>query len=187
MKQISIVGGVGHVGLPFGVVLANKGFKVIAYDISTENVELVNSGQFPFIESGGNVLLKNALQNKTFEASSDPKSLLNSEIIILVIGTPVDEHLSPDPSAVIVHLKNILNFIANAKLLILRSTLFPGVSEKVLKLIKNIYPNLEVVYCPERILEGKAVEELTSLPQIIGVDSEKAFLLAREIFETLGI
>jgi UDP-N-acetyl-D-mannosaminuronic acid dehydrogenase len=68
MKQIPIVGGVGHVGLPFGVVLANKGFKVIAYDISTENVELVNSGQFPFIESGGNVLLKNALQNKTFEA-----------------------------------------------------------------------------------------------------------------------
>jgi len=187
MKQISIVGGVGHVGLPFGVVLANKGFKVIAYDISTANVELVNSGQFPFIESGGNVLLKNALQNKTFEASSDPKSLLNSEIIILVIGTPVDEHLSPDPSAVIVHIKNILDFIANAKLLILRSTLFPGVSEKVLKLIKNVYPDLEVVYCPERILEGKAVEELTSLPQIIGADSDTAYTLAKEIFETLGI
>jgi len=68
MKQITIVGGVGHVGLPFGVVLANNGFKVIAYDISTANVDLVNSGQFPFIELGGDVLLKNALENKTFEA-----------------------------------------------------------------------------------------------------------------------
>ena len=187
MKQIAIVGGVGHVGLPFGVVLANKGFKVIAYDISTANVDLVNSGQFPFIESSGDVLLKNALENKTFEASSDPKSLLNSEIIILVIGTPVDEHLSPDPSAVIDHIKNILDFIVNAKLLILRSTLFPGVSEKALKLVKNIYPDLEVVYCPERILEGKALEELTSLPQIIGADNEAAYLLAQEVFKTLGI
>ena len=49
MKKIAIVGGVGHVGLPFGVVLASKGFKVFAYDISVLNVDLVNSGQFPFI------------------------------------------------------------------------------------------------------------------------------------------
>ena len=187
MKKIAIVGGVGHVGLPFGVVLASKGFKVFAYDISVSNVDLVNSGQFPFIESGGSNLLKDVLQNETFEATTNPEALTNAVIVILVIGAPVDEHLSPDPSAVIVHLKNILNFIANAKLLILRSTLFQGVSEKVLKLIKNVYQDLEVVYCPERILEGKAVEELTSLPQIIGVDSDAAYLSAREIFETLGI
>jgi UDP-N-acetyl-D-mannosaminuronic acid dehydrogenase len=187
MRKIAIVGGVGHVGLPFGVVLASKGFKVFAYDISTSNVDLVNSGQFPFMESGGSNLLKDVLHNETFEATTNPEALTNAEIVILVIGTPVDEHLSPDPSAVIVHIKNILNYIANAKLLILRSTLFPGVSEKVLKLIKNVYPDLEVVYCPERILEGKAVDELTSLPQIIGADSDTAYLLAKEIFETLGI
>ena len=187
MKKIAIVGGVGHVGLPFGVVLASKGFKVFAYDISVSNVDLVNSGQFPFIESGGSNLLNDVLQNETFEATTNPGALTNAEIVILVIGTPVDEHLSPDPSAVIDHVKSILHFLVNTKLLILRSTLFPGVSEKVSKLIKSVYPDLEVVYCPERILEGKAVEELTSLPQIIGVDSEKAYLLAREIFETLGI
>lgn len=187
MKKIAIVGGVGHVGLPFGVVLASKGFKVFAYDISVSNVDLVNSGQFPFIESGGSNLLKDVLQNETFEATTNPEALTNAEIVILVIGTPVDEHLSPDPSAVIDHVKSILYLLVNTKLLILRSTLFPGVSEKVLKLIKNIYPNLEVVYCPERILEGKAVEELTSLPQIIGADSDTAYILAKEIFETLGI
>ena len=187
MKKIAIVGGVGHVGLPFGVVLASKGFKVFAYDISVSNVDLVNSGQFPFIESGGSNLLKDVLQNETFEATTNPGALTNAEIVILVIGTPVDEHLSPDPSAVIDHVKSILHFLVNTKLLILRSTLFPGVSEKVLKLIKNVYPDLEVVYCPERILEGKAVEELTSLPQIIGADSEAAYLLAKEVFETLGI
>ena len=187
MKKIAIVGGVGHVGLPFGVVLASKGFKVFAYDISVPNVDLVNSGHFPFIESGGSNLLKYVLHNKSFEATTNPEALTNTEIVILVIGTPVDEHLSPDPSAVIDHVKSILHFLVNTKLLILRSTLFPGVSEKVLKLIKNVYPDLEVVYCPERILEGKAVEELTSLPQIIGADSEAAYLLAKEVFETLGI
>jgi len=187
MRQITIVGGAGHVGLPFGVVLASKGFNVIAYDISTSNVDLVNSGQFPFIESGGSILLKEALQNKTFKATTDPKSLVNSEVVILVIGTPVDEHLSPNPSAVVDHVKNILDYLSNTKLLILRSTLFPGVSKKVMDLVKSKYPELEVVYCPERILEGKAVKELTSLPQIIGADNDNAYLLAKEIFETLGI
>jgi UDP-N-acetyl-D-mannosaminuronic acid dehydrogenase len=75
----------------------------------------------------------------------------------------------------------------SARLLILRSTLFPGVTEKVLKLLSNYGLNIEVAYCPERIVEGQALREINSLPQIIGATTENAFRLAKDIFDLIGV
>ena len=184
--KIVIVGGGGHVGLPLGLALSKCGYSVIAFDTSSSTVDQINSGAMPFIEGGAQALLESSLANKSFLASTDPDCLLGAETIIVVIGTPVDEHLSPDPNSVVNAINELCPFMNESQLLILRSTVFPGVSSRVEGLINEKVPGMEIAYCPERIAEGHAIEELGTLPQIIGTRSDSAFTRAAEIFNALS-
>lgn len=183
---VVIVGGGGHVGLPLGLALARSGYNLIAYDTSVSTVEQINSGVVPFIEDGAEELLKSSLAAKRFRASIDPKCLVDADIIIVVIGTPVDEHLSPDPNSVVNAVKELLPHLNNSQLLILRSTVFPGVSQRVEGLINEEVPGMDMAYCPERIAEGHALKELATLPQVIGVRNDSAFNRAAELFNALS-
>ena len=93
--RIVIVGGCGHVGLPLGVALANLDCEVIAYDINRNSVDLVNSGSTPFLEEGLELGLKSALKHG-FRATTNPAVINSAEIVIMIIGTPLDENLDPD-------------------------------------------------------------------------------------------
>lgn len=184
--NVVIVGGGGHVGLPLGLALAQSGYNIVAYDTSIEKVEQINLGVVPFIENGAEALLKSNLVANRFIASTDPKCLIDSQIVIVVIGTPVDEHLSPDPNSVVNAVKELLPYLNKSQLLILRSTVFPGVSKRVEGLINQEFPGMDVAYCPERIAEGFALKELSTLPQIIGVRSDSAFIRADRLFKSLS-
>ena len=184
--NVVIVGGGGHVGLPLGLALAQTGYNIVAYDTSIEKVEQINLGVVPFIENGAEALLKSNLKANRFIASTDPKCLIDSQIVIVVIGTPVDEHLSPDPNSVVNAVKELLPYLNKSQLLILRSTVFPGVSKRVEGLINQEFPGMDVAYCPERIAEGFALKELSTLPQIIGVRSDSAFVRADHLFKSLS-
>jgi len=181
-----IVGGGGHVGLPLGLALAQSGYTVVAYDTSISKVEQINSGVVPFIEVGAEALLKSNLKADVFRASADPECLIDAEIVIVVIGTPVDEHLSPDPNSVVNAVRELLPYMNKSQLLILRSTVFPGVSKRVEGLIAEEFPDMDLAYCPERIAEGHALKELSTLPQVIGARSESAFNRAAELFNALS-
>ena len=185
-KKIVIVGGGGHVGLPLGLALSKCGYSVVAFDTSTSTVDQVNSGVMPFLEDGAQALLESSLADKSFLASTNPDCLLAAEIIIVVIGTPVDEHLSPDPNSVVNAVSELCPYMNDSQLLILRSTVFPGVSSRVDNLINKKIPGMAIAYCPERIAEGHAIEELGTLPQIIGTRSDSAFARAAEIFNALS-
>jgi UDP-N-acetyl-D-mannosaminuronic acid dehydrogenase len=185
-RKIVIVGGGGHVGLPLGLALSKCGYSVIAFDTSTSTVDQINSGAMPFLEEGAQALLESSLAEKSFLASTDPDCLLGAETIIVVIGTPVDEHLSPDPNSVVNAVNELCPYMNDSQLLILRSTVFPGVSSRVEGLINKKVPGMEIAYCPERIAEGHAIEELGTLPQIIGTRSDSAFTRAAEIFNALS-
>jgi UDP-N-acetyl-D-mannosaminuronic acid dehydrogenase len=186
-KKIVIVGGGGHVGLPLGLVLADSGFETISLDISSEIVETINSGRMPFAEQGAQELLSKTLGNKSFCATTDHKVIESADVVVVVIGTPVDEHLNPDPNAVINAVSACLPYMNSNQLIILRSTVFPGVTERVKSLLatSNLFP--EVTFCPERILEGHALKELKELPQIIGITSETGAERTSEIFTKLGV
>lgn len=187
MKKIVVIGGGGHVGLPLSLVLASRGFTVTALDISIETVNKINDGQMPFQESGAIDLLTSTLADGSFCASADPSIVSSADTVIIVIGTPVDEHLNPDPNAVNDAIKECLPFMNSSQLVILRSTVFPGVTRRVRELFLSVGLEPEVTFCPERILEGHAIKELTELPQIIGSWSEEGFSRASVIFEKLGV
>ena len=90
MSKIVVVGGGGHVGLPLTIVLANSGHHAIALDISQPTVDLINSGKMPFFEEGAQELLTRTLENETFSATTDHRIIKSADVVIVVIGTPVD-------------------------------------------------------------------------------------------------
>jgi UDP-N-acetyl-D-mannosaminuronic acid dehydrogenase len=187
MQKVVIVGGGGHVGLPLALVLADSGFQAVSLDISKDVVELINSGKMPFAEEGAQALLTSTLGNNSFYATTDHKEIASAEIVIVVIGTPVDEHLNPDPNSVVHAMSACIPYMNSNQLVILRSTVFPGVTERVKKLLAQSHLTPDVTFCPERILEGHALKELHELPQIIGANDEKAADRASAVFETLGV
>jgi UDP-N-acetyl-D-mannosaminuronic acid dehydrogenase len=186
-QNIVIVGGGGHVGLPLALVLADSGYKSISLDISRDTVDLINEGGMPFFEQGAQELLTKTLQEKSFKATTDHKVIEDANILIVVIGTPVDEHLNPDPNSVVNAISACIPFMNSSQLVVLRSTVFPGVTSRVTQLLEGAGLSPDVTFCPERILEGQALKELRELPQIIGANSERAAERAVALFSSLGI
>ena len=184
-KDVVVIGGCGHVGLPLAIMLASKSLKVVAFDTNTQVVATVNSGSMPFDEPGADDVLKQVLATKSFTASSDRQFVSLAEHVVVVIGTPVDEHLNPDPEAVPNVVMSLLDVLKDGQHLVLRSTVYPGVTKLVEKVIASSGKKIDVSFCPERIAEGKAIEELVALPQIISGRTGIAVERAKELFSSL--
>ena len=184
-KDVVVIGGCGHVGLPLAIMFAFKSLKVVAFDTNTQVVATVNSGSMPFDEPGADDVLKQVLATKSFTASSDRQFVSLAEHVVVVIGTPVDEHLNPDPEAVPNVVMSLLDVLKDGQHLVLRSTIYPGVTKLVEKVIASSGKKIDVSFCPERIAEGKAIEELVALPQIISGRTGIAVERAKELFSSL--
>lgn len=179
--KISIIGGGGRVGLPLAISLANNGHKVSVIDLDPDRNSLINKRVMPFSEKGAEVLLSN-LPVGSLVASDRNQDIIDSEICMIIIGTPVLEDGTPSTESIITLVKDLVPYLEKVKLLMLRSTVYPGVTRRLLGIIKEANLKTEISFCPERIAEGNAIEELTSLPQIIGVDSDPAFDISSQVF-----
>jgi UDP-N-acetyl-D-mannosaminuronic acid dehydrogenase len=184
--DITIVGGCGHVGLPLSVVLASSGNAVTAFDISGVAVDKVNSGAAPFWEPLLDDALSIALENG-FRATLESACIKTADVVIVIVGTPLDVHLNPDPNAVVKAVEDLAEHLNDSQLLVLRSTVFPGVTKEVERLLNRLNLATQVVFCPERIAEGFAMRELSELPQIVGARNDESFTRASEMFSSLGV
>jgi UDP-N-acetyl-D-mannosaminuronic acid dehydrogenase len=183
--DVVVVGGCGHVGLPLAIALAGTGASVVIYDISEPAVALVNRGALPFDEPGAADLLEAVIGDGRLRASTDPAVVGLAPSVIVVIGTPVDEYLNPDPKAVPRALAECAEFFRDGQLLALRSTVYPGVTRLVERMVTDLGLQLEVAFCPERIAEGKAMTELHDLPQIVSGCTQSAADRAAALFGRL--
>jgi UDP-N-acetyl-D-mannosaminuronic acid dehydrogenase len=184
-QTLVVVGGCGHVGLPLGIILAAR-TKATVYllDIDQQKVAQVNRGEMPFLEKGVDVLLREVIGKKAF-ATTSPDCLRNADVAITVVGTPVDKHLNPTVNALKANVDDILEYLPDDSLLMLRSTLYPGVSKVIYDRIKQLGRDIHLAFCPERIAEGKALEELEHLPQIISAFESVALERARALFSQI--
>ncbi len=180
--RVAIVGGCGHVGLPLGLAFADAGLPVLLYDINADAVALVRAGQMPFVEKGADELLARVLAKGNLTVTSDPALVSDVDHVVVVIGTPVDEHLNPDPAAVVHAIEGMIDHLRDGQHLVMRSTVYPGVTALVERLLAQHSLAIDVSFCPERIAEGKALEELHSLPQIVSGRTPVAVRRARELF-----
>ncbi len=182
--EICIVGGLGHVGLPLGISFAAAGKRVALYDIDEGAIDLVKSGKLPFREAGGEEGLRGVLDKNLF-ITSGIGVISESRFVIIVIGTPVDEHLNPKFTIFKQFFDGIITHIKDGQHVILRSTVYPGTTEAVVRYLEEMKRKVKVSYCPERIAQGNAIEELKSLPQIVSSFDEAACDEAQELFRSL--
>jgi UDP-N-acetyl-D-mannosaminuronic acid dehydrogenase len=136
----------------------------------------------PFDEPGAPELLRTALDDGSLHVTSDVNVLSRAEAIVVVIGTPIDEHLNPDLFAVPNAIALIADALVDGQLLVLRSTVYPGVTTLVDRVVGQLGRHVDVAFCPERIAEGKAVVELQQLPQIVAGTTDVAAKRAEELF-----
>jgi UDP-N-acetyl-D-mannosaminuronic acid dehydrogenase len=184
--DVVVVGGCGHVGLPLAIALADRGLDVVSYDLNAQTVAKVQQGSMPFDEPGAPELLGKVLAAGTFGASTDPTVVSQADTVIVVVGTPVDEHLNPDPQAVPDAIMHLMEHLRDGQLLVLRSTVYPGVTRLTEMIVSRSGKVLDIAFCPERIAEGKAFTELYDLPQIVSGCSPTAVKRSSELFERLA-
>ena len=164
--DVCIVGGLGHVGLPLGISFAHAGKRVVLYDTNEGFRDMVSRGKMPFLEAGAEEMLKKVLDETLF-VSSEKQVIQESHFVIIAIGTPVDEHLNPKFTLLKTFFEEIMEMLGDDQHIILRSTVFPGSTEKIKEYLESQGRKPKISFCPERIAQGKAMEELRSLPQII--------------------
>ncbi|HUY74363.1 MAG TPA: nucleotide sugar dehydrogenase [Candidatus Dormibacteraeota bacterium] len=185
--DVVIVGGCGHVGLPLALSLADCGYSVGINDIDKAKIAMVLAGKVPFVETGAEALLGKLLPTGRLELSADPALIERTDTVILVIGTPIDEFMNPSVRIFDRVLDELIPHFRRGSLVVLRSTVFPGTTETVERRLVAAGTEAEVAFCPERIAEGHALEELRTLPQLVGVNSDSAFEKASGLFERLGV
>ncbi|MBV8882109.1 MAG: hypothetical protein JO332_19285, partial [Planctomycetaceae bacterium] len=159
MADIVIIGGCGHVGLPLCLAFARAGKKVVALDIDADKVAQVNAGKMPFKDRGADALLTQVLSAGTFKASTDQALISGADVVITVVGTPVDEYLNPRLYLITDLVTSHLSRLRAGQLFLLRSTVYPGTTERVDALFREKGLAIDVAFCPERVAEGQALEE----------------------------
>ncbi|MBN1872037.1 MAG: nucleotide sugar dehydrogenase [Candidatus Omnitrophica bacterium] len=179
--DVCIVGGLGHVGLPFGIHLAASGKKVVLYDINLQTHKTVSEAKMPFRENGAESILEKVL-NKNLFLSTEKRTISESRFVVVVIGTDVDDEMKHKYDLFRRFFDEILEYIDDGQHVILRSTVFPGTTERIRDYLKSEGKSPRITFSPERISEGRAMDELRTLPQIIGAFRHSDFEEARELF-----
>lgn len=179
--NLVIAGGCGHVGLPLGLVFADRGADVTLLDIDSKKVDCVNSGRMPFWEKDADALLRRRV-GINLRASLNAECLRAADAVITVVGTPVDKHLNPTVSELYHNIDQLLSRMREGSALLLRSTVYPGVTRLVYERTRKLRRQIHVAFCPERIAEGNAMRELVEFPQIISAFTPEAMSRARTVF-----
>jgi UDP-N-acetyl-D-mannosaminuronic acid dehydrogenase len=183
--DVAVIGGCGRVGLPLAIALADRGARVGIYDISAAAVAAVSAQRMPFAEPGAERPLRRAIAAGRLRASTDPALVGRAEHVIVVIGTPAEEPPGPGGAAVPKALAACAGRFRDGQILILRSTVSPGGTARVEKLLAGLGVEVDVAFCPERIAEGHAMTELFQLPQIIAARTPHGLQRASQLFGLL--
>src|SRR5260370_4211403 len=185
--DVVVVGGCGHVGLPLALSFADCGYKVGIDDIDHAKIEQVRSSTVRSLENGAEELLRKILPTGRLVLDSEPSMLARHDTVVLVIGTPIDEFMNPSVQVFDRVLDELMPHLHDGCLVVLRSTVCAGTTQAVERRSRAEGIAADVAFCAKRIAEGHALEEIRSLPQLIGVSSDQAFEKARGLFAPMGV
>ncbi len=186
-RDVSVIG-LGRVGLPLALSLADRGLTVVGVDRDADRLAAVRDGRMPFQETGGDEVMQRVHATGGLEVSDRVADAARARHIILTIGTPSFSHIEIDMRDIRSALDDLLPVLAHGHSVVLRSTIAPGTTEFVAgylesKLGFTVGEDLFVSHAPERIAAGKFFEEIDSLPQIVGGVGERSTAVCRELFE----
>jgi len=183
-KTIAIIGGSGHVGLPLGLKFAEKNFNVLCIDKNIKINTLLNKGILPYEEEGALKILKKTLKNNKIKFTDNYIEVKKAKYIIITVGTPVQNN-KPNMNYVFQVVRSLKKYLNPKHSVILRSTLYPGTTQQIIKKIKNAKINCKVSYCPERVAQGISIYEIENLPQIISSQNETEEKKITKLFKSI--
>lgn len=174
--RIAIIG-LGYVGLPLAMLFEKKGFEVIGIDCSADKLQNISRGK-SYLSDITDEEVKKFSKSKNFKATTKYEEVINVDVCILCVPTPLNIHHEPDMQYIESAIHSISPYIKNGKLIVLESSTYPGTTEEFLlpKLVEKgllIGTDFFLGYSPERIDPGNSTYELSSIPKLIsGVTSE---------------
>jgi UDP-N-acetyl-D-mannosaminuronic acid dehydrogenase len=181
-RDVCVIGGGGHVGLPLAMMFADCGLRTVVYDINAAVIERIRCGMMPFHEEGGQELLEKVLAGGKLELDSTPKLLSTCKFLVMVIGTPIDEHLNPTFAAIERAVEACASELRDGQILILRSTIYPGISLHIQRYLYELGLQIDVAFCPERIAQGHSLKEFRELPQIVSAFDPEILADVKQLF-----
>jgi nucleotide sugar dehydrogenase len=185
-KQAVCILGMGFVGLTLAVVMAECGHKVVGIEINPDTVRRLSSGNAHFYEIGLEARLRRVIQSGALCITGDIKEAAGCRVFILTVGTPLDKGGNPRMDMVERAASEVASVMPADSMVILRSTVRLGTTRKVVKpILDKTGQTYALAYCPERTIEGDALAELRSLPQICGGLTPDDAWRAASLFQSL--
>ena len=182
MKKVAIVG-LGYVGLPLLSLVAQKGYECVGFDIDKEKINLIKKGKPPIQDTIAKELFGN--NNLRYNATDDPNDLLNNDVTVICVPTPVNDDFTPNLSPIISATEIVKKFLKKGQLIIIESTIYPGTTEEIIKPILEkskliAGKDFFLAHCPERIDPGNRQWTLRNIPRVCGALSTEG------LSETVG-
>jgi nucleotide sugar dehydrogenase len=185
-EKIVCVIGLGYVGLPLAVRCVEKGYKTYGLELDKEKVALINKGKSPIEEK----FLEDNLPKFKVIASTDEKIISKADIVLICVPTPVDEKYYPDLGPVIGATNLVVRNLKKGALVVLESTVNPGVSEEVVRPLfeaagQKVGKDVFIAHCPERINPGDQKWNVTNIPRVVGSFDKAGLQLALDFYRSI--
>jgi len=182
--------GIGRIGLPSALTLANSGFKTIGVDINSKLVEKINSGDYPLKdEPGFDKIFDSVIKNKKFNSTTDISATVpSSDIVLLSLPTPINKQNIPDYSALKSVAKDLSKLLKKGSIVIVESTVEPGfIENELIPIIENdskkVGIDFGIAACPETANPGEILEDFKKVPRLVGGFDEKTTNIASELYK----
>jgi nucleotide sugar dehydrogenase len=185
-KQTVCVIGLGYVGLPLALRAAEAGYEVLGLDLDKKKIDLINAGKSPFEEK----FIEERIGKYKITTSTDEKIISQADIILICVPTPVDHKFYPDLSPVIGAAELTARNLKNGALVVLESTVNPGVSEEIVEPIfkkagYEVGKDVFIAHCPERINPGDPKWNVANIARVVGSFDEKGLAMAVDFYKDI--
>jgi UDP-N-acetyl-D-mannosaminuronic acid dehydrogenase len=191
MAQSAAIVGLGRIGLPLALSLADRGLDVVGLDKDRARLDMVREGRMPFEETGTQELLEQVLPGGRLKLTDSIADAAAAEFIVLTLGTPAHVHLEIDISQIRSVVDDLLPLLREGQTMILRSTVAPGTTDWLAGYVEqrrgfSVGEDFFVAHVPERIAVNRFLEEISTLPTIVGGVGAGSGAKAAELFEVFG-
>lgn len=191
VNKAAVIGAAGRVGLPTALALAGAGWSVLGIDLDAARRAQISSGIMPFHEEGGQEMLTAALTNGRLVMTGSLHGLPTARCIVIMVGTSLDERRRPVLDGLYALVDDLASYLRPGHLVVLRSTTTPGSADRIRRRLEEMSGlfegrDFDLIYAPERAVEGRVIAEMADLPQIIGAYSAESYRLGAEFFASFA-
>ena len=181
MIESLVVMGLGYIGLPTAAMFASAGVRVLGVDVNPNTVKTINEGKIHIVEPGLGEVVNAVVSKRLLSASNEPQT---ADAYIIAVPTPFENEDSGIPNPDLKFIKSAANALASVlksgDLIILESTSPVGTTQMMTEVLaelrldlkfplgKKDLPDVNIAYCPERVLPGAILNELKNNARVIG-------------------